>query len=183
MKITIGSTSPVKVGAARAVLSQLYTGLELASQAVPSGVPAQPQGHAETRAGALNRARGALRAGQGDLGIGFEGGVVETEHGWMTCAWCAVVDRAGRIGLGGGVSAMLPPAVASAVAAGGELGPAMDALTGAHDTKNGPGAVGILTGGLTDRQQAYEQILRLALAPFRRPDLYPLPADSATEQP
>ncbi len=136
----------------------------------------------QTRLGALNRARRALDTVGGDLGVGFEGGVVETEHGWMTCAWCAVVDRTGRVGVGGGVSTLLPPAVADAIAAGGELGPAMDALTGERETKNGPGAVGILTAGLTDRQHAYEQILRLALAPFRRPDLYPPSAQNA-EQP
>ena len=45
---------------------------------------------------------------------------------------------------------------------GVELGHAMDALVGAHDTKRGAGAVGILTGGLVDRQRAYEVLVRYA---------------------
>ena len=48
--------------------------------------------------------------------------------------------------------------------AGAELGPAMDALTGLHNTKRGGGAIGALTGGWLDRQAAYEHVLTLALA-------------------
>lgn len=98
--------------------------------------------------------------------------MIETEHGLMTCAWCAVVGHNGTVGLGGGVNVLLPPAVRRRLRAGGELGPAMDALVGEDNTKQGPGAVGILTADLTDRQRAYEHILIMALAPFRRPDLY-----------
>jgi inosine/xanthosine triphosphatase len=171
MKIVVGSGNPVKVEAARAVFSRVDPAAEVRGEAVESGVAVQPWGGAQTREGAVNRARAALSMGA-DLGVGFEGGLLDTEHGIMTCAWCAVVDPAGRVGLGGGVSALLPPAVAERVQAGMELGPAMDLLVGQHNTKQGPGAVGILTDGLTDRQGAYEGILALALARFRRSDLY-----------
>ncbi len=42
----------------------------------------------------------------------------------------------------------------------------MDRLTGQHNTKQAQGAVGILTGGLINRQLAYEQLVAMALAPF-----------------
>jgi len=167
----VGSTNPVKVAAAQAVFSRFSRDLSVEGQAIPSGVPDQPWGDAETRQGALNRARAMLTA-EAAYGVGFEGGLIDTEFGVMTCAWCAVVGHSGQVGVGGGVNILLPPEVSKAVKSGQELGPAMDALVGQHDTKQGPGAVGILTNGLIDRQQAYEHILIMALGPFRRRDLY-----------
>jgi non-canonical (house-cleaning) NTP pyrophosphatase len=67
---------------------------------------------------------------------------------------------------------MLPPKVQAMLRGGAELGLAMDELVGQANTKQGPGAAGILTAGLTDRKLEYEHMLALALAPFRRPDLY-----------
>jgi inosine/xanthosine triphosphatase len=171
MKIIVGSTNPIKIAAAQAVFVRLDPDAEIANLAVESGVSAQPWGDEETRAGAINRARAAL-ASDAAFGVGFEGGLLETEYGLMTCAWCAVVDGAGRLGLGGGVNVLLPPAVAEAVRAGRELGEAMDQLTGEHNTKRRAGAVGILTDGLSNRQRAYEHMLALALAPFRQPAFY-----------
>lgn len=171
MRVAVGSSNPVKVAAARAVFSRLDPEVEILERPVPSGVPEQPWGSEQTRTGAVNRARAALGE-DADFGVGFEGGLDDTELGVMTCAWCAVVDRDAECGVGGGVHALLPPLVQEALRAGGELGPAMDHLTGEHNTKQGAGAVGVLTDGLVDRQAAYEMILALALARFIRPDLY-----------
>ena len=171
MKVVVGSTNRVKVAAARAVFERFVNDLSVDGLAVESGVPVQPWGDGQTRQGALNRAQAALTNGA-EYGVGFEGGLIETELGIMTCAWCAVIDPAGQIGMGGGVNILLPPDVSEAVKNGEELGPAMDRLIGEADTKQGPGAVGILTDGLADRQSAYEDILILALGPFRRRDLY-----------
>jgi inosine/xanthosine triphosphatase len=135
-------------------------------------VSEQPWGDAETRQGALNRAQAALIASHADLGVGLEGGIVETEMGLMTCAWCIILDICGRVGVGGGVHILVPPAVADLLRTGGELGPAMDRLTGQHNTKQGQGAVGILTRGLIDRQSAYEQLVTMALAPFIQSGFY-----------
>jgi inosine/xanthosine triphosphatase len=163
MKATVGSANPVKVAAAEEVLRRAYGSCQVEGREVAADLPAQPWGDWETRAGAVARAWAALRAGEADLGIGFEGGLQETERGLMTCAWAAVVDRQGRLGVGGSVGLLLPPEVARTVRQGAELGEAMDRWTGKQDTKRRMGAVGILTGGLLDRQQAYEQILTFAL--------------------
>jgi len=40
------------------------------------------------------------------------------------------------------------------------------------DVKRAAGAVGILTGGLVDRQEAYEVIVAYALAPFMSKAMY-----------
>ncbi len=166
MKIAIGSRNPVKVGAVVNVLRLVYPDVEVVSIDVPSGVSVQPIGDEETRRGALNRARAALAATDADWGAGLEGGVVKTELGMMTNAWCVIVDRAGRIGAGGGANMLLPQSVVERVESGAELGEAMDEYAGVEDVKRGPGAIGILTRGLVDRQGAYEYIVKLSLARF-----------------
>jgi inosine/xanthosine triphosphatase len=140
--------------------------------AVPSGIPDQPWGDAETRQGALNRARAALASQAADLAVGFEGGLIRTELGLMTCAWCAVIGADGQCGVGGGSHMLLPPAAADLLDQGLELGVVMDRLTGQHNIKHGPGAIGVLTAGLENRSSAYAHILRLALAPLRSPAFY-----------
>jgi inosine/xanthosine triphosphatase len=70
------------------------------------------------------------------------------------------------------VRGALARARAPRAAAQAELGVGMDRLTGERNTKHGKGAVGILTRGLVDRQEAYEVILTYALAPFLSPELW-----------
>ncbi len=166
MKIAIGSTNPVKVGAVENVLRQVYPDAEFIISEVPSGVSQQPIGDEETRRGALNRARAVLAAADAEMGAGLEGGIVLTEMGTMTTAWCVLVDREGQVGVGGGANMLLPEPVAAKVLAGAELGAAMDEYAGVKDVKRGPGAIGILNRGLVDRQGAYEYIVKLALARF-----------------
>jgi len=59
-RVVVGSTNPVKVAAVEAVLARCGPGIEVHGVAVSSGVPDQPWGDDETRAGALARARAAL---------------------------------------------------------------------------------------------------------------------------
>lgn len=171
--IVVGSTNPVKIGAVRAVLGPLAPRATIDGVAVHSTVPDQPVGDEETIRGAVARARAALAARGADLGVGIEGGVVyEPDGGMRTCAWAAIVDAKGTSGVGGSLAMALPARVAEMIRSGAELGHAMDALIGAHDTKRGAGAVGILTAGLVDRQRAYEVLVSYALARFVSPDLY-----------
>lgn len=166
VRIAVGSENPVKLAAVRAVLEKAFPDAAFEAVPVPSGVSHQPWGDDETRQGAFNRAVAARQAANADLGVGLEGGLKETPVGVMTCAWCAIVDRTGRVGYGGGVNMLLPPRVVALVRRYGELGPAMDALVQEHNTKQGRGAVGILTGGLSSRRAAYEQLVAMAAAPF-----------------
>jgi inosine/xanthosine triphosphatase len=166
-RVAVGSTNPVKIGAARAVLARLAETVEVVGVAAASGVPDQPWGDDETIRGALARARAAREAEDADLGIGIEGGVVANDDGSVrTNAWAAAVTRDGRIGVGGSLVISLPDRVAALVRGGMELGHAMDTVAGMHNVKQGPGAVGILTRGLVTRQQAYEMLVAYALAPL-----------------
>lgn len=170
--IAVGSTNPVKVAAARAVLAPLVHGATVVGVGVASGVSAQPFGDEETIRGARARAVAARELLDADLGIGIEGGCVDGALGMRTCAWAVVVDRSGRSGTGGSLVLPLPPRVAAMVRSGVELGHAMDALVAQHNTKHGAGAVGILTDGLVDRQRAYEVLVTYALAPFLTPQFW-----------
>jgi inosine/xanthosine triphosphatase len=171
--IAVGSTNPVKLSAARAVLAPLAPSARIDGVAVASTVSEQPFGDEETIRGALARAAAARDALGAELGIGIEGGVVEQADGEMrTCAWAGVVDAHGRSGVGGSLALLLPRRVAQMIRDGLELGHAMDEMVGERDTKRGKGAVGILTGDLVDRQRAYEVLVTYALAPFLTPQLY-----------
>jgi inosine/xanthosine triphosphatase len=166
-RVAVGSKNPVKLAAARAVVTRLVPQITIEPVEVPSGVPDQPFGDDETIRGALTRARGARQKLDADFGIGLEGGVVEMPDGSMrTCAWAAVVSRSGRHGVGGSLAMPLPNSVAELIRGGMELGHAMDKLTGHSNIKHGAGAVGILTAGVVDRQAAYEHLVAYALAPF-----------------
>ncbi|MCC6931599.1 MAG: inosine/xanthosine triphosphatase [Gemmatimonadaceae bacterium] len=171
--IAVGSRNPVKVAAVAAVVRQWHASARIEAIAVPSGVPDQPLGDDETRRGALARARAAREATDADIGVGLEGGVVDDEPtGMRTCAWAAIALRDGREFTGGSLAMPLPPAVATLIRQGMELGHAMDAVSGLHGTKHGAGAVGILTSGMVDRQQAYEILVTYAFSPLLAADYW-----------
>lgn len=167
--VAVGSTNPVKIAAARAVIARVAPTAQVEGIQVASTVRDQPWGDDETIRGARARADGARRALGADLGIGIEGGVVENDHGLHTCAWAVVVGPSGREGTGGSLAMPLPPVIAGLVRGGLELGDAMDRIAGTRNVKQGQGAVGLLTAGLIDRQRAYETIITYALVPFLAP--------------
>jgi len=172
MYIAIGSTNPVKNNASKHILSSVYPNATFVSVDVPSGVSDQPWGNNETRHGALNRAKTALANTNADMAIGLEGGIQEIEAKLFTCAWCVIVDQSGKVGIGGNSCVRLPDEVAITVRSGLELGTAMDQLTGQKNTKHQLGAIGLLTNSLSSRQEAYEILIKMALAPFLLPEWY-----------
>jgi len=171
-RVAVGSLNPVKLAATRAVLQRLDPSTQVDGIAAASQVPDQPVGDAQTIAGATNRARAARAALDADLGVGIEGGVVESPDGMRTCAWAVVVTRDDAAHVGGSLSMPLPDAVAELIRGGVELGHAIDRLVGTTNIKHGAGAVGILTEGLVNRQEAYETILAYALAPVLQATFY-----------
>ncbi len=184
-KVVVGSTNPVKLAAVRAVIARVAPNATVHAVEVSSGVADQPWGDEETQRGAAERARRALAdetQPDADLGVGLEGGVVETNGVVRTCAWAAVVARDGREGTGGSMAMQLPAKVVALLKSGVELGLAMDTVAKLVDTKRRSGAVGILTAGLIDRQRAYEPLITYALAPFLAPHFYAQAVHSGEEQ-
>jgi non-canonical (house-cleaning) NTP pyrophosphatase len=67
----------------------------------------------------------------------------------------------------------LPEPVVDLIREGMELGEADDIIFKRQNSKQESGAIGLLTGGVINRSDLYEQGVILALLPFRNPDLYP----------
>lgn len=167
--IVVASTSPAKRKAVAAALALIYaTEVPLEAVAAPSGVPDQPWGQQQTRAGALNRAAAALRLRpQAQLAVGIEAGAAQ-EPGWPTWgfAWVVVLDRAGGRGAARSATFALPSALSDGMRGGAELGDVLDEAYGLTRAKDDQGAVGVLTRGLLDRSQLYVPAVLLALTPW-----------------
>lgn len=173
MRVVVGSTNPVKMGAVAAVFKQFFPEAEVAGREVKSNVAEQPRSEKETVTGAENRAKAALKSEDEALyGVGIEGGYTDKDGHPMECAWVAIAHRDGRMGLGGGLYFELPPKVAERIKAGEELGPIMDHLTGTENVKQKMGAIGIFTRGKLTRQAAYEQLVMQALVKFVSPEWF-----------
>ena len=175
MLLAVASTNPVKLDAARRGAAAVFVdaAIHVVSAQGDSNVSAQPRGDEETIRGAIARARGAL-ADRPDarFGVGLEGGVVERPEGLYCVAWCAVIDAAGRIGLGSAGMFQLPPRVAELVNSGVELGHADDIVFGRVNSKHKDGAIGVLTGGRMTRADYYAPMVTLAFVRFLQPQLY-----------
>jgi inosine/xanthosine triphosphatase len=172
MKIAVGSTNPVKVAAVQTTIERAWPGAEVVAVSVVSGVTAMPMSDAECIEGARNRATAARQQGMADLGVGLEGGVHLDVMGLMLVGWVVVNDGSGREGIGASGRLPLPLAIARRVTAGEELGPLMDELLGVANVKQKGGAVGALTAGLVQREEAFAMAVAYALAPFVSPQFY-----------
>lgn len=169
MKIIVGSTNPVKVGAVEEAFKKYWPECEVVGVEVESGVSSQPMSEEETADGARNRARASI--GEGEYGVGIEGGVCTIEGRMFECAWVCIVNKAGEEGLGGGLYFELPEKIATRIKAGGELGPIMEELM-RFDVKRTSGAIGVFTKGQLARKQAYVQIMLSAMIKFVSPEWF-----------
>lgn len=172
--IVVASTNPVKIAAALAGFRAMFPAetFEAHGVSVPSGVSDQPMSDGETLTGAANRADQARTAApDADYWAGIEGGI-EEQHGQMWAfAWVVILDSDGKIGRGRTGAFTLPAEIAVLVRQGVELGEADDRVFGRLNSKQGNGAVGILTGDVIDRARYYEHAVALALIPFMNPRL------------
>lgn len=182
LRVGVGSGNPVKRRAVELALGAAAdadlpgdpTGVAVESVPVDSGVSEQPTGHAETIAGAENRAAAVLEAEPGtddaaafDLGVGIEGGVAgfDGADGRYLIMWAAVTDG-DRVGRAAGPSLALPADVAARIDDGEELAPVMDDRLGTEGVATRGGAAGALTAGRVDRAEALAAAVSGALGPF-----------------
>lgn len=184
--VAVGSTNPIKVQAVRNIFTALFGPVRVEDLDVPSGVREQPLSHDEMRRGAHNRALAAMVRLGADVGVGIEAGVVlgggaGSARGWespdpflppYSTGWTVIVDRERRVGAAPSPILPLPPAIAQALAAGEELGPLIDRLSGVSESKKKQGFVGFMTRGALDRLTVTELSIALALVPFLHPELY-----------
>ncbi|MGX6443075.1 DUF84 family protein [Neobacillus sp. K501] len=164
MKIIIGSNNPAKIAAVKGAFH--YQQSEFLSLDIPSGVSDQPFSDSETINGAINRAVGALKKGNGEIGIGLEGGVQESEHGLLLCNWGALAVNNMDPIIAGGARFLLPEEISVRLRAGEELGPVMDDYVKKQNVRKNEGAVGVFTNGLINRAQMFSHIMDLLVGQF-----------------
>ena len=171
--VAVGSSNPVKIAAAREGFIDLFGSVEVIGVDAASEVRPQPLGDEETIRGAANRANSALATvPDAKFAVGLEGGVVEVGGSLYCCAWCAVTDRSGRVGLASTGRCELPPPVAELIRNGMELGEADDIVFGRVNSKQGEGAVGLLTRGRIDRTSFYAPAVTMALVRFLNAEVF-----------
>jgi len=175
-RVVVASENPVKVEATRSAFSRMFPEdtFEVIGIAVDSGVDVQPRTDEETYQGALNRTdRAAEEHPDADFWVGIEGGVDEHWCGELGAfAWAVVRAKDGTHGKGCTSMFFVPPAVATLVRGGMELGPADDQVFGKENNKQKSGVVGSLTGGVIERSGYNAEAVVLALIPFKNPNLY-----------
>jgi len=174
-KVYIGSENPVKIQCTRKGFREVFHESEefqFIGKSVDSGISDQPMTNKETLLGAENRAK-ELKAQypEGDYFIGIEGGVQIISDEMEAFAWVVIMNN-GLIGKAQTSTFQLPPKIVDLIHNGVELGHADDLVFRRNNSKQGNGAVGILTGNVIDRVEYYRHAVILALIPFMNRELY-----------
>ncbi|MEH7331531.1 DUF84 family protein [Neobacillus drentensis] len=164
MKIIIGSKNLAKITAVKNCFPNQEA--EFIAMDIPSGVNAQPFSDQETILGAVNRAVEALNQGNGEIGIGLEGGVQETSQGLMICNWGALASKDMAPIIAGGARVLLPEEIAVRLRAGDELGPVMDDYANMKNVRKHEGAIGIFTNGLVNRVEMFTHVMNLLIGQY-----------------
>jgi inosine/xanthosine triphosphatase len=173
--IGIASSNPVKIAAALEGFQQMFPGepFEAISIYTRGSVSLQPMSDEETLRGAEERAGQAkLLRPELDYWVGIEGGCADWPVGMGAFAWVVILDEH-HCGRGRSGEFFLPEKVAELVRAGVELGEADDRVFSRNNSKQGNGAIGLLTNDIIDRKSLYIPAVVFALIPFKNPELYP----------
>lgn len=171
MIIGIGTKNKAKVGAVKGGFAEILTEeLHFESFKTESGVREQPFSDEETIQGAINRGAAVLEMSGGDLGIGLEGGVVQTEYGLFLCNWGALAERGEKPIIAGGARILLPETIANRLLNGEELGPVMDDYCQSEGIRQHEGAMGIFTKAAVNRDEMFKHTVKLLVGQwnFRR---------------
>ena len=172
-KIYIGSANPVKIECTRLGFQQVFNEqFEFVGVSVPSGVSDQPMTNEETLQGAVNRANNLKdQFDDGSFYVGIEGGIQELGEDMEAFAWIVITN--GKVtGKAQTSTFLLPSKITELVRQGVELGHADDIVFERTNSKQGNGAVGILTNDVIDRVEYYRHAVILALIPFIHQELY-----------
>lgn len=162
--VVSATTNPAKIQAILQAFNEIFGegSCHIESVSVESGVPEQPFGSDETRAGARNRVANARRAQpNADFWVAIEAGIDESS----TFSWVTIEDGSLR-GEARSATLPLPQVILEKVQAGEALGPVMSQYTGIDEIGRKEGAIGVFTAGKLTRSSVYHQAVVLALSPF-----------------
>lgn len=163
-QVVCATTNPAKIQAILQAFHEIFGegSCHIASVAVESGVPEQPFGSEETRAGARNRVANARRLlPEADFWVAIEAGI----DGDSTFSW-VVIENASQRGEARSATLPLPAVILEKVREGEALGPVMSRYTGIDEIGRKEGAIGVFTAGKLTRASVYHQAVILALSPF-----------------
>ena len=174
-KVYIGSQNPVKIECTRIGFQEVFGNVdnyEFIGQSVDSGVSDQPMTSEETLQGAKNRAQNLkLAYPDGEYFVGIEGGIQERDEEMEAFAWILISGNE-LSGKAQTSTFQLPPKIVELIRKGVELGHADDIVFRRNNSKQGNGAVGILTNNVIDRVEYYRHAVVLALIPFINKELF-----------
>jgi inosine/xanthosine triphosphatase len=173
--VYVASNNPVKISAAKCGFEQMFPSEKFEVHPFKNQVviTSQPMTDKETLQGAWKRANNIRElAPDGDYWVGIEGGCEDKPGGLSAFAWVVVLS-ADRCGRGRSGEFFLPEKVAELVRQGVELGEADDRVFSRNNSKQGNGAIGLLTENAIDREGLYVPAVIFALIPFKNTDLYP----------
>ena len=166
LRVAVGSTNPVKLAGVQAVFDRVFHRMPVKVQGVePPRGPAQPWGD-ETKAGAIRRAKAAIRKVPGaHYGLGVEAGVFEEGDDLMDVQFCAIVDRKGEMTIGHGPGFAYPAEMAKHLRRGRTVSQATHSEFGLRAIGRQEGAIGVITKLHWDRKRLTEGAVLAALAP------------------
>lgn len=162
--VVSATTNPAKIRAILHAFNEIFGegSCHIESVSVDSGVPEQPFGSQETRAGARNRVNNARKIRpEADFWVAIEAGIDEGS----TFSW-VVIENNQRQGEACSATLPLPEIILQRVHAGEALGPVMSHYTGIDEIGRKEGAIGVFTAGKLTRESVYHQAVILALSPF-----------------
>jgi inosine/xanthosine triphosphatase len=162
MIVGIGTKNRAKIEAVQGGFAELLKEeIQYESFKTESGVSEQPFSDEETIRGAINRSAAVLEMSGGDIGIGLEGGVVQTEYGLFLCNWGALSEKGKDLIIAGGARILLPNTIARRLVEGEELGPVMDDYCQSEGIRQHEGAMGIFTNGAVNRDAMFKHTVKL----------------------
>ncbi len=154
-QVVCATTNPAKIQAILQAFHEIFGegSCHIASVAVESGVPEQPFGSEETRAGARNRVANARRLHpEADFWVAIEAGI----DGDSTFSW-VVIENASQRGEARSATLPLPAVILQKVREGEALGPVMSRYTGIDEIGRKEGAIGVFTAGKLTRASVYHR--------------------------
>ncbi|KDE36931.1 inositol monophosphatase [Kosakonia radicincitans UMEnt01/12] len=162
--VVSATTNPAKIRAILHAFNEIFGegSCHIESVSVDSGVPEQPFGSQETRAGARNRVNNARKLRpDADFWVAIEAGIDEGS----TFSW-VVIENPQMQGEARSATLPLPEIILQRMRAGEALGPVMSNYTGIDEIGRKEGAIGVFTAGKLTRESVYHQAVILALSPF-----------------
>lgn len=174
-KVYIGSRNPVKIECTRLAFEQVFGSnptFTFVGKSSFSGVSDQPMTNHETLLGAKNRAEKLKKEyPDGNYYVGIEGGIQKVANQMEAFAWVVIMNEH-QVGKSQTSTFQLPPKIVTLIDEGVELGHADDIVFNRQNSKQGNGAVGLLTDNIIDRIEYYRHAVILALIPFINRELY-----------